>query len=145
MAFALLIIGVVLLTAGVRDSQSDLYKLVHGDFTGDVNFFYWFISILLIGAIGYIPKLRPISTAFLVLLVLVLFLSKGSAGGGNFFQTFTTALGTTQTAGNASVPSSTPSIQTLQTSANQQLQTIQQQLSQNLAQSAAALSQDISQ
>ena len=77
MPFALLIIGIVLLVASVRNTQGDLYTLVKGDFTGSNNYLYWVVSILIIGALGYIDALRPISRAFLALLIVVLFLSHG--------------------------------------------------------------------
>lgn len=89
MPFALLIIGVFLLVAAVRGTQSQLFALVQADFTGQNNFIYWFTAILIIGAIGYIPKLKSVSVVFLVLVVVVLFLSKGG-----FFQEFTTGIGT---------------------------------------------------
>lgn len=100
MPFALLIIGIVLLVASVRNTQNDLFTLVRGDFTGSGNFIFWMISILIIGSVGYIPKLRPISVGFLILVVLVLFLTKGNpqGAGGGFFAQFTNALNTTQRA-----------------------------------------------
>jgi hypothetical protein len=105
MPFALLLIGVWLLIAGVRNTAGPastpgtLFALLHGDFTGTDNFAYWFIAIVLIGAIGYIPKLKSLSTAFLVLVLVVLFLKKGSSVGvgGGFFDQFLTGLGITQT------------------------------------------------
>ena len=87
MPFALLIIGVVLLVAGIRNTQCILFAEVEGDFTGTNNFFYWFLAIMIIGALGYVPKLKPISTALLVLVIVVLFLHKGANGG--FFQQLT--------------------------------------------------------
>ncbi len=103
MPFALLLIGIWLLVAGVRNtagpaSQSGtLFALVHGDLTGPDNFAYWFIAIILIGAIGYIPKLKPLSTAFLALVVVVLFLKKGNSNGvgGGFFNQFISGIGVT--------------------------------------------------
>lgn len=77
MPFALLIIGIVLLVASVRDKQGDLYTLVKGDFVGPNNYLYWIVSILIIGAVGYVETLRPISRMFLVLVIVVLFLSHG--------------------------------------------------------------------
>jgi hypothetical protein len=99
MPFALLIIGVVLLVSAVRDTQDDLFTLVKGDFSGQGNFIFWVISILIIGGIGYVPKLKPISDGFLVLVLLVLFLSKGdpSKASGGFFEKFSAALKSTQT------------------------------------------------
>lgn len=87
MPFALLIIGIVLLVAGIRNTQCILFAEVEGDFTGTNNFFYWFLAIMIIGALGYVPKLKPISTALLVLVIVVLFLHKGANGG--FFQQLT--------------------------------------------------------
>lgn len=144
MPFALLIIGVVLLVSGVRGTQDTLFGLLKGDFTGDTNFFYWFISIIIIGVIGYIPKLKPVSTAFLVLIIMVLFLTKGQTGsGGGFFQQFTSALQGTQTGStnNSTAPQSTLAQQSA--SLKQQAQGLTNALQQNLSQSASALAQDI--
>jgi len=77
MPFALIIIGIVLLVSSVRNTQDDLYTLVKGDFTGQNNYLYWMVSILIIGALGYVEALKPISRAFLALLIVVLFLSHG--------------------------------------------------------------------
>jgi len=77
MPFALIIVGVVLLVSSVRNTQQDLYTLVKGDFTGPNNYLYWLVSILIIGALGYIEVLRPISRMFLALVIIVLFLSHG--------------------------------------------------------------------
>ena len=81
MPFLFIVLGVVFTIASVRDTVSDfdgnkgLATLLHDDFTGDTNFIYWFISILLIGALGYIKPLEPVSRAFLALVVIILLLS----------------------------------------------------------------------
>jgi hypothetical protein len=104
MAFALLIIGAVLLISAVRntvDGPSGLFALVRNDFTGQANFIYWIAAILIIGAIGYIPKLKSLSVAMLGLVVLVLFLKKGdptTGVGGGFFAQFVKGIGATTTA-----------------------------------------------
>jgi hypothetical protein len=100
MAFALLIIGVILVAAGVRNTQTQLFTLLQGDFTGDSNFIFWFVAILIIGAVGYVKALKPISTGFLVLLIMVLFLTKGNPGSssGGFFAKFLQGIGSTQSA-----------------------------------------------
>lgn len=100
MSFTLLIIGAVLLIAAVKNTQGSLFTLVQGDFTGPNNFVYWTLSILLIGAIGYIPKLKPFSVAFLILVILVLILTKGNPNStsGGFFQKFFQQIGSTTTA-----------------------------------------------
>lgn len=98
MPFALLIIGVVLLVSAVRNTQDDLFNLVKGDFTGQGNFVFWVASLLIIGAVGYIPKLKPVSDGFLILVLVVLFLKRGNPQGigGGFFEKFTGALKSTQ-------------------------------------------------
>ncbi len=92
MPFALIIIGLALLVSGVRNTQDDLYTLIEGDFTGEKNFIYWTISILVIGSIGYIRPLRPVANSFLVLVVIVLFVSKGG-----FFEKFIEGINTATT------------------------------------------------
>lgn len=83
MPYALIIAGLVLLVSGVRGTQGQLFSLLKGDITGPHNFEYWIISILVIGALGYIPDLKTLSRAFLVLVIVVLVLSNGG-----FFQNF---------------------------------------------------------
>jgi hypothetical protein len=103
MSFALLIVGAVLLTSAVLNTQSTLWGLLKGDFSGPSNFWYWLILLLILGAVGYIPKAKPISDAFLVLLIVVIFLSKGG-----FFAKFSSAVqGTTSTAPNTSTSTAT--------------------------------------
>ena len=96
MPFALLLFGVVLVVAGVRGKQGDLFTLLKGDFTGPNNFSYWVVAILLLGLLGYVPKLKALANAFMGLLILVLFLNNSSSGGG-FFAKFTAALQSTNT------------------------------------------------
>ena len=93
MPFALAIIGIVLIVSGVRDTTTDLFALVKGDFTGDNNFVYWFLAILIVGGAGYVSDLRGLSRAFLALLLVVLVLTenKNSTTGG-FFTQFTSAV-----------------------------------------------------
>lgn len=132
MPFALLLVGLVLLISGVKNTQDTLFATVKGDFTGPDNFIYWFVAIIIIGAIGYVPKLKPISTAFLALVIVVLFLKKGNASGlgGGFFAQATSALGSTNTAGNGA-----QAISALQ---NQQTN-LMSQLAQNLATDPVAI------
>lgn len=87
MPFAFLIIGSAFLIAGVRGTDDQLLTLMKGDFTGSPNFISWMFAILIVGAAGYIETLKPISRAFLVLIVIVLFLSNGG-----FFQKLTAQL-----------------------------------------------------
>lgn len=129
MPFALLIIGLFLLIAGVRNTQDQLFTLIHGDFTGADNFIFWLLSILVIGSIGYVQKLKPVSTGFLVLIVLVLFLRKGNSSGigGGFFSQFTSAIAGSTSGGTGTTLS--------QMAANQQTNTdtLRNAIAQNIA------------
>lgn len=77
MPFALILVGVLLVVAAVRGTTDVLFTLVKQDFTGPNNYTYWLASILLIGALGYIKPLQPISRIFLALLIVVLVVSHG--------------------------------------------------------------------
>lgn len=107
MPFALLLIGIVMLVAAVRNTQADLVTLIRSDFSGPGNFFYWVVALLVVGAIGYIPKLKPVSDGLLLAIILGLVLSKGNPKlpGGGFFKQFTAALSTTNTAAGSSTAS----------------------------------------
>jgi hypothetical protein len=89
--FVFLITGLLFIVAGVRGKSSDLLTLLKGDFTGSNNFIYWFISILVVGAIGYIKDLQALSRAFLVLVIIVLFLYTDKKGK-DFFTQFQSAV-----------------------------------------------------
>lgn len=109
MPLAFLLIGVVFLVAAVRGDKCDgqqcsdmLFQTLKSDFTGPKNFVYWVIALWIIGAIGYYKPLRPLSNAFLGLVVIVLFLSDGCPNhdlkcSGGFFEKFLEQIGSTQT------------------------------------------------
>lgn len=100
MPFALLIIGAVLLIAAARGTQDHLFSLAQGDFTGPDNFIYWVVAILVIGSLGYIPKVKSISVALIALVMVVLVLTNGksSAAGGGFFGKFVAGIQSTTAA-----------------------------------------------
>ena len=95
MSFVLLIIGAVLLMSAIRGTNDQLFGLLKNDFTGPNNFIYWLLSIVVVGSLGYVPKLKPLSTAFLALIIIALIFSKKNAA---FFSLFTSQLATTQQA-----------------------------------------------
>lgn len=100
MPYALILVGAVALVAGIRNTYKDLWALVEGDFKG--GFLAWIASIAVIGAIGYVPKLKPLSVALMTLLLVVLVLSNR----GVFAQLqgfILSGAGNTGTGGNAGV------------------------------------------
>jgi hypothetical protein len=103
MPFVLFIAGLLLIVSVVRGKTDLLYTLIKNDFTGTNSFVPWIVSIFFIGALGYVPSIRPITNAFLVLVIIVLFLSNGG-----FFAKFIqqTGIGSGITAANiGNVPS----------------------------------------
>lgn len=87
MPFVLIIVGLIVFVAAIRGTIGTLGSLLYGDFTGSNSFLYWAVSILVIGAVGYIKALKGLSDSFILLLVIVLFLSNRG-----FFAQFTNAL-----------------------------------------------------
>lgn len=84
MPFVLIAIGALILVTVIRGTQGQLASLLKGDFTGSNSFWRWIIAIGIIGAVGYLPKLKPVSDGFLVLVLLVLFISnRGIFGSGS--------------------------------------------------------------
>jgi hypothetical protein len=92
MPLALFIFGVLFLTAAVRGKHEELFGLLKDDFTGPNNFLYWGLSIFAITGVGYYKPLRPVSNAFLVLVVFALFLSMRK-NGQDFFGMFMSQIG----------------------------------------------------
>lgn len=88
MPFVLILIGITLVIVGVRNKQDQFFALLKNDFSGPDSFVPWIASLFFIGAIGYIKPLKPLSNAFLVLVIIVLFLSNGG-----FFAKFNQQLG----------------------------------------------------
>lgn len=101
MALFLLIIGIILIVSAVKNTYGELLTLIWGDFTGAGNFSYWIVALFVVGAVGYVAKLKPLSDGLLILILLALILTRGSPSfpGGGFFQQFTQAIGTTQSTG----------------------------------------------
>ena len=91
MPFVLIVAGLILVISAARNTVTGpdgLFTLLQGDFTGEDNFIYWFLSLMVIGAIGYIPKMKPFSDGFLILVIIQLFLKKDTG----FFDQFKSQL-----------------------------------------------------
>ena len=93
MPFAFAIVGIVFVIAGVRGTSATLLGLLKNDVAGDNSFFYWMLSIAILGALGYIEDFRPLSRAFMVLIIVVLVLAQDKQGHGGFFTKFQQAIG----------------------------------------------------
>ena len=93
MPFALIVLGILFIIIGYRGTEAEFFSTLKGDFTGPNNFLYWIVSIGIIGAVGYIPSLKSVSNAFLALVLLVLFITKGKG----FFDQFNSAISTSGT------------------------------------------------
>lgn len=87
MPFALIIFGLLLTIAGARGTQSPLFGLLKGDFSGNGSFIWWAASIIGIGAVGYVSDLKKLANTFLALVLIVLILHNGGV-----FDKFTSAL-----------------------------------------------------
>lgn len=97
MPFALLVIGLLLVVAGYRNTLPQLGSALAKDFSGTNNFFFWMAGIGAVGALGYIPKLETFSRLFIGLLIVVMALRNGG-----FFNQFENALATAQAPASAS-------------------------------------------
>ncbi len=75
MPFALVLIGLVLIVTGSRDTYREFGAELVGDFTGAGNFTYWLASLGAVGALGYVPALRDFSRLFMALIILAMLIS----------------------------------------------------------------------
>ena len=71
MVLILLIIGGILIVAAFRNSQGSLFTALYQDIPA---FVVWAAAIFAIGAIGFIPGLKPVSRAILALVLTVIVL-----------------------------------------------------------------------
>lgn len=78
MPFVLLLVGVLCLIVAVKGTQGTLYDLLKAEFTGTNNFVVWAAAIMVLGLLGYIKPIRPVTHAFIALIVLVMILANGS-------------------------------------------------------------------
>ncbi len=93
MPFALVVIGLILIVTGARDTYKEFGTLVAGEFTGEKNFTYWVVAIGAIGMLGYSETLRPFSRAFLALILIAMVIANRG-----LFDQFTRAINTRVTA-----------------------------------------------
>jgi hypothetical protein len=104
MTLALLIIGIVLFVAAIRNSQGALFSALKTDVPG---FVLWAAAIVAIGMVGYVKGLKPVSVALLVLVFVVLILNGSTLN--NIIAGFQSADTTNTNAGATSSGSSSTS------------------------------------
>jgi len=90
MPFVFLIVGLMLIVIGARNQQGNAVTLLQSEFTGTNSFVEWLIAALIIGGLGYIKPLKPVSDAFLGLMILVMIIANQNSGG--LFAQFEAAL-----------------------------------------------------
>lgn len=121
MPIFLIVIGLVFVISAVRGPSCQkispypchqlLFYLLANDFTGQNNFIFWTLAIVVVGAIGYVPKLKPISDGFIILIILSLLLRKNGQGK-SFIDSLMNQVSGTQTAKPAVSGGNTPNLAT---------------------------------
>lgn len=71
MILVLLAIGAILIVAAFRNSQGSLFTALYEDVPA---FMTWAAAIFAIGAVGFIPGLKPVSRGILALVLVVIVL-----------------------------------------------------------------------
>lgn len=75
MAWGFLFVGALFLIAAWKKKHKELFALLKDDFTGDGNFFYWVLAIIALAALGTFRPIRPVTDAFLGLVILVIIIA----------------------------------------------------------------------
>lgn len=81
MPFALVMIGLLMVISAVMNTHAQLGKQLQSDFTGPNNFTWWLLVMVFVGGLGYVERLRPIASAFLVLIIVSLFIANRGVFG----------------------------------------------------------------
>jgi hypothetical protein len=97
MPIVILLIGIVLIAAGINNKVPELMKLLKEDFKPSDNstgFHIWLIVIVALGSLGYVRTLKGAANGMLLLILLVIVLAdyKRDGTGGGFFIKFTNAI-----------------------------------------------------
>lgn len=105
MPFALVAIGLLLIITSAQDTYVQMGKQISKDFTGQGSFVWWALALLMAGIIGYVEKLRPLSAAFMGLILVVLLLKNK-----DFFTQLTSAFQKGPTKPQVGAGGATPSV-----------------------------------
>lgn len=75
MPFALVIIGLIMIVTGARNTHTAFARQVQSDFTGPGNFITWVVALGASGSLGYIKSLEQFSRYLMALIIIGLVLS----------------------------------------------------------------------
>lgn len=77
MPWAFVVCGALMCILAVKQDNSlhNFATTISGDVSGNAGFVKWIVAIVVIGAVGYLPDMEGLSTAFLILLVIAFVLS----------------------------------------------------------------------
>lgn len=74
-------IGILFLVLARNGTQGDFEQLLKSEFTGAQSFIVWASAIVILGLLGFFKPIRPVTDAFIGLIILVLILhNKGFFG-----------------------------------------------------------------
>ena len=83
MGIVILIIGVVVIVAAIRDTHEKLFGALAEDLPA---FMVWAAAVFALGAIGWIPGMNPVSRGLLALVIVVIVLTNYKAIIGGLSQ-----------------------------------------------------------
>lgn len=87
MPFVFLGLGIFLLIVALRGQASNMASLLKSEFTGSNGFIPWALALIILGMLGYIKQIKPITQAFMGLVLLVMLISNKG-----FFAQFNAAI-----------------------------------------------------
>lgn len=77
MPFVFIVVGIGLVVVAIRGTQKEAFSLLQSEFSGPNSFIKWALALFILGGLGYVPVIRPITRALLLLVLLVIFLKNG--------------------------------------------------------------------
>lgn len=87
----IIFLGIIAMGIAIRGKEDEFLALVKGDFTGQGNFIPWIASLFVLYLLGSIPGFKPVSRGLMLLVIVVLFLKRGTG----FFDQLNKQLGIT--------------------------------------------------
>jgi hypothetical protein len=96
MILIFLIVGILLVSTGIRGTEHELGARLTADITGQDGFLAWLGAIFLVSGIGLIPGFGKVRDALFILILVVILLANGK-----FFSNLVSAITTTEAQGPA--------------------------------------------